>query len=131
MTDQARGSTDHMRRAEPKRWAAMTGGEQAAYDAGWLTCALHTAEFHDQLRRDAEREAEPVYENLTPGELAAGDELEMYIIASNDGWEWVSAVVTSTQPFAVRWWDGTERSWRPQARLPTMRRRVDGSADAR
>jgi hypothetical protein len=64
--------------------------------------------------------------HLTLADLAAGDEIELNVIASNEGWDWLSATVLTTDPFCVRWWDGTEQSWaRPGARIPLIRRKPD------
>lgn len=55
-------------------------------------------------------------------DLAPGDEIELYVIASNEGWEWTPATVLTIDPLRVRWWDGEEKAWvREGARVPNIR----------
>ena len=61
---------------------------------------------------------------LAVSDLAVGDEIEWYLVATNEGWEWVHGTVIGLEPFRVRFWDGVEKTLREGAKTPNIRRYV-------
>lgn len=71
-------------------------------------------------------EPNPTQSKREVSDLRPGDEIEMYVIASNEGWDWTPATVVETAPLRVRWWDGEEKAWtREGARIPRIRVRPE------
>lgn len=86
------------------------------------------AALEDELRdlRSRRRAIEDQHhEDVTVADLAVGDKIQLSLIASNDGWEWVSATVLALEPLRVGYWDGSEQTWGVTNRIPSMRRAAE------
>lgn len=72
-----------------------------------------------------ERPAE-AWEPVEAADLKVGDKIRAYVIASNEGWEWVRATVLATAPtLSIRWSDGEVRTYRE--RHPSLERLSPGA----
>lgn len=51
------------------------------------------------------------YERINVSEARRGQHIELYLIASNEGWEWCRCTVLSRldEPLHIRFTDGTEK----------------------
>lgn len=73
----------------------------------------------------------PSHSKCEVSELVIGDEIELYVIASNEGGQWTSATVLATDPLRVRWWDGDDKGWRDNSRVPMIRRKPEPAPPSR
>jgi hypothetical protein len=71
----------------------------------------------------AKAPTEPTHTRLELADLTAGMEIEVYLIASNDGWEWCPATVVEADEDGVRlrWPESGEQEFPVARKLPRMR----------